>query len=104
MSGYSLFTSTNTISNPFMFLDAVMSKIFLVKPLTQLLALLSLGLSGIIYFIITFIAVGIVIITALRAVAVYIMAFMATCILIGIAPLFISFLLFDLLGIYLIIG
>ena len=34
MSGYSLFTSTNTISNPFMFLDAVMSKIFLVKPLS----------------------------------------------------------------------
>ncbi|KJV61484.1 type IV secretion system protein [Rickettsia amblyommatis] len=96
MSGYSLFTSTNTISNPFMFLDAVMSKIFFSQTfIAQLLALLSLGLSGIIYFIITFIAVGIVIITALRAVAVYIMAFMATCILIGIAPLFISFLLFD---------
>ncbi|MCC8467227.1 MAG: type IV secretion system protein [Rickettsia endosymbiont of Eriopis connexa] len=96
MSGYSLFTSTNTISNPFMFLDAVMSKIFFSQTfIAQLLSLLSLGLSGIIYFIITFIAVGIVIITALRAVAVYIMAFMATCILIGIAPLFISFLLFD---------
>ncbi|EAA25791.1 TrbL/VirB6 family protein [Rickettsia sibirica] len=96
MSGYSLFTSTNTISNPFMFLDAVMSKIFFSQTfIAQLLALLSLGLSGIIYFIITFIAVCIVIITALRAVAVYIMAFMATCILISIAPLFISFLLFD---------
>ena len=96
MSGYSLYTSTNTISNPFMFLDAVMSKIFFSQTfIAQLLSLLSLGLSGIIYFIITFIAVGIVIITALRAVAVYIMAFMATCILIGIAPLFISFLLFD---------
>ncbi|MCZ6886603.1 MAG: type IV secretion system protein [Rickettsia endosymbiont of Ixodes persulcatus] len=96
MSGYSLFTSTNTISNPFMFLDAVMSKIFFSQTfIAQLLALLSLGLSGIIYFIITFIALGIVIITALRAIAVYIMAFMATCILIGIAPLFISFLLFD---------
>lgn len=96
MSGYSLFTSTNTISNPFMFLDAVMSKIFFSQTfIAQLLALLSLGLSGIIYFIITFIAVGIVIITALRAIAVYIMAFMATCILIGTAPLFISFLLFD---------
>ena len=96
MSGYSLFTSTNTVSNPFMFLDAVMSKIFFSQTfIAQLLSLLSLGLSGIIYFIITFIAVGIVIITALRAVAVYIMAFMATCILIGVAPLFISFLLFD---------
>ncbi|AAU03518.1 TrbL/VirB6 family protein [Rickettsia typhi] len=96
MSGYSLFTSTNTISNPFMFLDAIMSKIFFSQTfIAQLLSLLSLGLSGIIYFIITFIAVCIVIITTLRAIAVYIMAFMATCILIGIAPLFISFLLFD---------
>lgn len=96
MSGYSLFTSTESIANPFMFLDAVMSRILLSQTfMAQLLALLSLGLSGIIYFIITVIAVMIVIITALRAVAVYIMAFMATCILIGIAPIFISFLLFD---------
>ncbi|WP_341793579.1 type IV secretion system protein [Rickettsia endosymbiont of Ceutorhynchus obstrictus] len=96
MSGYSLFTSTNTISNPFMFLDAVMSKIFFSQTfIAQLLALLSLGLSGIIYFIIVFVAIMIVIITALRAVAVYIMAFMATCILIGIAPLFLTFMLFD---------
>lgn len=96
MSGYSLFTSTNTVSNPFMFLDAVMSRILFSQTfMAQLLALLSLGLSGIIYFIITVIAVMIVIITAFRAAAVYIMAFMATCILIGIAPIFISFLLFD---------
>lgn len=96
MSGYSLFTSTNKISNPFMFLDAVMSKIFFSKTfIAQLLALLALGLSGIIYFIITFIALMIVIITAFRAMAVYIMAFMATCILISIAPLFLTFLLFD---------
>ncbi|MCC8368839.1 MAG: type IV secretion system protein [Rickettsia endosymbiont of Oxypoda opaca] len=96
MSGYSLFTSTNTISNPFMFLDAVMSKIFFSQTfIAQLLALLSLGLSGIIYFIIVFVAIVIVIITALRAVAVYIMAFMATCILIGVGPLFLTFMLFD---------
>lgn len=96
MSGYSLFTATNTVSNPFMFLDAVMSRILFSQTfMAQLLALLSLGLSGIIYFIITVIAVMIVIITAFRAAAVYIMAFMATCILIGIAPIFISFLLFD---------
>lgn len=96
MSGYSLFTSTNTVSNPFMFLDAVMSKILFSQTfMAQLLALLSLGLSGVIYFIITVIAVMIVIITAFRAAAIYIMAFMATCILIGLAPIFISFLLFD---------
>lgn len=96
MSGYSLFTATDKVSNPFMFLDAVMSKIFFSKTfIAQLLALLGLGLSGLIYFIIVFIAIMIVIITALRAVAVYIMAFMATCILIGVAPLFITFLLFD---------
>ncbi|WP_341763989.1 type IV secretion system protein [Candidatus Tisiphia endosymbiont of Beris chalybata] len=96
MSGYSMFTTTNKITNPFMFLDAVMSKILFGKTFSaQLFSFLSMGLSGLIYFVITFIAVAIVVITALRAIAVYIMAFMATAVLIGIAPLFFTFMLFD---------
>ncbi|WP_341748857.1 type IV secretion system protein [Candidatus Tisiphia endosymbiont of Sialis lutaria] len=96
MSGYSMFSSTDKISNPFMFLDALMSKILFSKTFAgQVLSLLSMGLSGLIYFVILFISVIIVIITVLRAVAVYIMAFMATALLIGIAPLFLTFMLFD---------
>lgn len=96
MSGYSMFSTTNTITNPFMFLDAVMSKILFGKTFSaQLMSFLSMGLSGLIYFVIVFIAVMIVIITALRAIAVYVMAFMAVAILVGIAPLFLTFMLFD---------
>ncbi len=96
MSGYSMFTSTNKIANPFMFLDALMSKLLFSKTfIAQVLALLSMGLSGVIYFVIVFIAVIIVIITVLRAMVVYIMAFMAVALLIGIAPLFLTFMLFD---------
>ncbi len=96
MSGYSMFSSTNKVSNPFMFLDALMSKILFSKTFAgQVLSLLSTGLSGLIYFVILFISIIIVIITVLRAVAVYIMAFMAIAILIGIAPLFLTFMLFD---------
>ena len=96
MSGYSMFTSTNKITNPFMFLDALMSKLLFSKTfIVQMLALFSMGLSGMIYFIIVFISVVIVVITVLRAVVVYIMAFTAVAILIGIAPLFLTFMLFD---------
>ncbi|WP_341755413.1 type IV secretion system protein [Candidatus Tisiphia endosymbiont of Ptychoptera albimana] len=96
MSGYSMFSSTNKITNPFMFLDALMSKILFSKTFAgQVLSLISMGLSGLIYFVIVFIATMIVIITALRAMAVYIMAFMAIAILIGVAPLFLTFMLFD---------
>ncbi len=102
MSGYSMFSdehgmvSGQKVSNPFFFLEAVMSKILLGKTFSgQILSFLSMGLSGLIYFVIVFIAVMIVIITALRAIAVYVMAFMATALLLGIAPLFLTFMLFD---------
>lgn len=96
MSGYSMFTSTDKIANPFMFLDALMSKLLFSKTfMAQFLALLSMGLSGMIYFVIVFIAIVIVIITVLRAIVVYLMAFMAVALLIGIAPLFLTFMLFD---------
>jgi type IV secretion system protein VirB6 len=96
MSGYSMFSSTDKVSNPFMFLDALMSKVLFSKTFAgQVLSLLSTGLSGLIYFVILFISIIIVIITVLRAVAVYIMAFTAIALLIGIAPLFLTFMLFD---------
>jgi len=96
MAGYSLFTTTGKITNPFTFLDALMSKILFSKTfMGQVLALISMGISGVLYFIIIFIAVIVIIITALRAVAVYLMAFMAIAVLIGLAPLFLTFILFD---------
>jgi type IV secretion system protein VirB6 len=96
MSGYSIFTNLGSIDNPFMFMDALMSKIFFSFTfLGQLLALLSMGISGILYFIIVLVALIILIIAVLRAIVVYIMAFLSVAILIGLAPLFITFMLFE---------
>lgn len=86
----------DNVSNPFMFLDALMSRIFFSKTFfTQVLALLSLGISGAFYFIIVFIALVVLIITVFRAISIYIMAFMAVALLLGLAPLFLTFLLFE---------
>lgn len=95
MSGYSLFTS-GSISNPFMFLDSLMTKVLFSKTFfAQVLALLALGISGLLYFVLVFVALVIVVISVLRAIAIYVMAFMSIAVLIGLAPLFLTFILFD---------
>ncbi|RYE05934.1 MAG: hypothetical protein EOP33_01600 [Rickettsiaceae bacterium] len=94
--GYNTFLSNGKVSNPFSFLDSLMTKIFFSKTfMAQLLALLSMGLTGILYFVIVLIALMIIIITILRAISIYLMAFMAIALLIGLAPLFLTFMLFD---------
>ncbi len=96
MSGYSLFASSNNISNPFMFMDTLISKILFSKIFpAQMMALLSMGITGILFFIIVFVAVAILLLTAFRAIAIYLMAFFAVAILVGLAPLFLTFMLFD---------
>jgi type IV secretion system protein VirB6 len=96
MAGYSTFSSSNTVSNPFMFLNEVMTKIFFSPVFAgQMMALFAMGLNGVLYFIIIFVCMGIVIIVALRAIAVYLLAFVALAILIGLAPLFLTFILFE---------
>lgn len=96
MSGYSIFSGSTTISNPFMFLNEVMTKIFLSSTfIAQILALLSMGINGVIYFILIIVCLGIVVIVLLRSIAVYLMAFMAITVLIGLTPLFLTFILFE---------
>ena len=96
ISGYSIVSNNNSVSNPFMFLNEVMTKFFMSTTFAaQLMSTLSMGLSGVIYFIIIVVAVGIVMIVLFRAIAVYLMAFMAIAVLIGMAPLFLTFILFD---------
>ncbi|MGI4775692.1 MAG: type IV secretion system protein [Janthinobacterium lividum] len=94
--GYNTFLSDGQVSNPFSFLDSLMTKIFFSQTfMAQLLALLSMGISGMLYFVIVLIALMIVVITVLRAITIYLMAFMAIALLIGLAPLFLTFVLFD---------
>ena len=96
MAGYSIFSGSTTISNPFMFLNEVMTKIFLSSTfIAQILALLSMGINGVIYFILIIVCLGIVVIVLLRSIAVYLMAFMAITVLIGLTPLFLTFILFE---------
>jgi type IV secretion system protein VirB6 len=96
MSGYSMFSGNTEISNPFVFLREVMTKIFLSSTFAaQIMALLSMGFNGIFYFIIVFLCLCIVVVVTFKAIAVYMMAFMAITVLIGIAPLFLTFILFE---------
>lgn len=96
MSGFSMISSTNSVENPFMFLDALMSKMFLNPTfLYQLLTTMAMGITGIFYFILICVSVVVFVIATFRAMAIYIMALLATALLIGLAPIFISFLLFE---------
>lgn len=96
MSGFSMLSSTNSIQNPFMFLDALMSKMFLNPTfLFQLLTTMAMGITGIFYFLIICVSVIVFTISIFNAMAIYIMALLATSLLIGVAPIFISFILFE---------
>ena len=96
ISGYSMFSGSVSVSNPFMFMNEVFTKIFLSKTFSaQIMALLSMGINGVIYFILMIVCIGIVVMVGFRALAVYIMAYFAIAILIGLAPLFLTFILFD---------
>ena len=96
MSGYSLFSGSTSISNPMMFMNEVMTKIFLSSTFAaQIMALPSMGLNGVLYFILIIVCIGIIIIVLFRALAIYLMAYMAIAVLIGISPLFLTFILFE---------
>jgi|GEM_PF-915725 len=96
MSGFSMLSSSNSVENPFMFADALLSKMFLNPTfLFQLLTTMAMGITGLLYFMIICVGVVIFAIAIFRAMAVYIMAMLATALLIGVAPIFISFLLFE---------
>ncbi len=96
MSGYSLFSGSTSISNPMMFMNEVMTKIFLSSTFAaQIMALPAMGLNGVLYFILMIVCIGIIIIVLFRAIAIYLMAYMAIAVLIGISPLFLTFILFE---------
>ena len=79
MSGYNLFSGSTSVSNPFMFMNEVFTKIFLSATFAAQMI----------------VALAIVIIVGFRAIAVYLMAYFAIAVLIGIAPLFLTFILFE---------
>lgn len=96
LSGYHIDPKDAVSGAAFKFLNEILTKIFFSKTFsTQMMALIGMGLNGAIYFILIFVVLIMVTIVAFRAIAVYIMAYFALAVLIGIAPLFITFILFE---------
>ena len=98
MSGYNNFfvSQGTTATNPLMFLDGIMTRIFF-NPVfvAQLLSTLGFGIYGIFLFVIIIVALLVFIVSVFRATAVYIMATIAVAVLLGVAPLFLTFFLFE---------
>ena len=83
-------------TNPFTFLDEVMSKILFNKlTLFQILSLISFGLVGIVMFLLVVFALFIFVIGVFQGIATYILAKILVSFLIGTAPLFLTFMLFS---------
>ncbi|CAM81048.1 type IV secretion system protein [Orientia tsutsugamushi] len=92
VSGYEYDQNIGT----FLFLDELMSKIFFNKTFyVQLLSLLSMGLMGVVYYIIIFVPIILIIISLLKTIMVYLVSTTAVALLVGLAPLFLSFMLFN---------
>lgn len=96
IAGYSAFAGDEKIGNPLAFMNAILTKIFTGSTFSaQMMAMLTMGLNGQLYFVIVFVCIGIVLIVLVRTITVYLMAQLAIAILMGIAPLFLTFLLFN---------
>ncbi len=94
IGGYS-FSSDNNISNPLMFMNEIMTRITNVTFFAQMLAVMSMGLLGVIYFMIVFVSIGILIFVLIKATAVFTISFIFIALLISLTPLFLTFLLFE---------
>jgi type IV secretion system protein VirB6 len=101
LEGMAMFAQTTMINdtavvNPFTFVDELFARIFLDPTfMGQIVALLSFGSHGIIYFIIIIVTIIVAVIAIFRSVTAYIMAFVAQCLLLNLAPFFLTFMLFD---------
>lgn len=96
LSGDNLFSGDKEASNPMIFLENIMRRIFGETFAVQSFALFSKGIFGIVYYFIIMLSVIILVINVIKAIAVYILSYLALALLLGIlAPLFLSFLLFE---------
>jgi type IV secretion system protein VirB6 len=82
--------------NMFLFADPILSEVFFsARFWAKMLALTSVGPHGIIFFVMVFVSAFVFIMAIIQAIAAYFMAFCAQALLISIAPIFLSFMLFD---------
>lgn len=82
--------------NPFTFLDEAFSKILLNKlTFFQALSIISTGLSGIVFMLIAIVALILFVIAGMQAIAAFVFAKLIIAFLMGIAPIFLIFMLFQ---------
>ena len=96
-SGDNLFTGDRKASNPMIFLENIVKRIFLDNTfVVQIFALFSKGFLGIVLYMIIMLAIIILVINIIKAIASYLLSYLALALLLGIlAPIFLSFLLFE---------
>lgn len=95
LAGYNLYSEGGAV-NPLMFASPLMTKILFSKTtFAQILALLSFGISGVFFFLMVVMAIIMIVCSILRSFFVYIMAFVAIAFLLSLAPLFLTFMLFE---------
>ena len=96
-SGDNLFTGDRKASNPMIFLENIVKRIFLDDTfVVQIFALFSKGFLGIVLYMIIMLAIIILVINIIKAIASYLLSYLALALLLGIlAPIFLSFLLFE---------
>ncbi|MGC0372272.1 MAG: hypothetical protein DGJ47_000982 [Rickettsiaceae bacterium] len=83
-------------SNPIEFMTDILTRMILNPTFaSQMMALPATGPAGIVYFVLLFIPVVMLLIVLFRAITIYLIAFMALAVLMGMAPLFLSFILFE---------
>ena len=97
LSGDNLFTGNRGASNPIIFLENTVRRIFLDPTFAvQSFALFSKGYLGVVLYMIIMLSVIILVINIIKAIASYLLSYLALALLLGIlAPLFLSFLLFE---------
>lgn len=96
VSGFDLYETAAGVPNPFIFLDAVVSRILISATFwIQLFALWSVGLSGIVYFLVVAVSVALFMITVARCLSIYIISLLGLALMIGMAPFFLTFMLFE---------
>ena len=96
VAGFELYETAAGVPNPFIFLDAVVSRLLLsVTFWVQLFALWSIGLNGVIYFLVLAVSITLYLITVARCFAIYIMSLLGLSLMIGMAPFFLTFMLFE---------
>jgi len=93
--GYSFFSNSQTVSNPFFFARDVINNIFSWGFFVSAMAIIFSSWAGIFFFAMTIASCVILLIALFRAMATYLIAYVFIAALLAMAPIFLTFILFE---------